>query len=138
MANKKEKKMNKKLIIILVFILFVLFIFYDNLKLIKQYEIPIVIKVTKNIGIIVDTDKLYYTTNPGGYATRSILLQNNYPKNIIIELKTKQLSNWITIQNQKFMLKYNETRSIDIVINPPSKTKIGDYNSTLIINIKST
>ncbi|MCX6711878.1 MAG: hypothetical protein NT139_02485 [Candidatus Woesearchaeota archaeon] len=130
--------MNKKLIIILVFILFISFIFYNNIKTIQQYEIPIVIKVTKNIGIIVDTDKLYYAANPGGYATRTILLQNQYPKSVIIELKPKELSNWIILQNEKFILRYNETRKVEITINPPSSTKVGEYNSTLIVNIKST
>jgi regulator of protease activity HflC (stomatin/prohibitin superfamily) len=129
--------MNKKLIIILVFILFISLIFYNNLKVIQQYEIPIIIKVTKNVGIIIDTDKLYYGVNPGGYATRSILLQNNYSKNVIIDVKTKKLSSWINIQNEKFILKSNQTKKIDIIINPPSSTRIGEYNSTLIVTIKA-
>jgi regulator of protease activity HflC (stomatin/prohibitin superfamily) len=130
--------MNKKLIIILIIILFIASIFYNNLKVIKQYEIPIVIKVTKNIGIIVDTDKLYYATNPGGFATRSIIINNNYSKSIIVDVKEKELSNWIIISNKKFILKSHENKKVDIIVNPPMSTKIGEYHSNLIVTIKST
>lgn len=119
-------------------ILFILLIFYDNIKIIQKNEIPIVVKVIKNVGIIIDTDKLYYAANPGGSATRTILLSNQYPKSVIVELKTKELSNWIMIQNEKFILRSNETRKVDITVSPPSSTKVGEYNSTLIITIKST
>lgn len=130
--------MNKRLIIILILFFFVSLIFYNNLKTIQQYEIPIVIKITKNIGIIIDTDKLYYAANPGGSTTRTILLYNQYTKSVFIDLKTKDLSDWIVIQNKRFILKSNETRKIDIIVNPPSSIKIGEYNSTLIITIKNT
>ncbi|MFH0936577.1 MAG: hypothetical protein V1815_02785 [Candidatus Woesearchaeota archaeon] len=130
--------MNKKLIMIFVLFFFISLIFYNNIKTIQQYEIPIVIKITKNIGIIIDTDKLYYAANPGGFTTRTILLYNQYTKSVIVNLKAKDLSDWIIIQNKRFILKSNETRKIDIIVNPPSSTKIGEYNSTLIIIIKST
>ncbi len=130
--------MNKKLILISIIILFFIIILFNNVKVTQKYEMPIIIKVTKSIGIIVDTDKLYYSVNPGGTSTRSIILQNNYHKNVIIELKTNELSNWIIISKEKFILKSNETKKLDIIINPPPSTKIGVYNSTLFVNIKGT
>jgi hypothetical protein len=127
-------------LIFLIFIVsltcvFITFLTFTNIMIIDQKNIEVEFSVDDFVGLNVAKDKLYLgTIPPKGSGNRNITIENNHNKKVLVKIKTtNEISDFITIEKNNFILMPNESIEIKIKAIIPYNTEKKDYKGNLII-----
>ncbi len=136
--------MKKKLLatiltfIIILLLLFNLYLYLDSKKVLEVYNIKADVNITYNKTAfkLTEDNILHFGSLPykGSFSsTRTLNFNNTYPYDIKIILKNNG-PEWVYFSNNNFIIKKNETKKVDVIINPKNvTTKLYSWNITVII-----
>ncbi len=124
--------------IIILLLLFNLYLYLDSKKVLEVYNINADVNITYNKTAfkLTKDNILHFGSLPytGKFSsTRTLTFNNTYPFDIKVFLKNNG-PEWVYFSNNNFILKPNENKSIDVIINPKNvTTKLYSWNITVII-----
>ena len=134
-------KKNKALLVLLIVLFVTISIisivhFYYTTLGVKDY--PIIVKVGQKIGIDVGTDMIRFGgIQPGGGSKRIFHIHNKNPIDVRIKLLAfGQLKKYISYSDNNFIMKPNETKTVDVSLGVPKDMPYGNYTGTLRVIIK--
>ncbi|MBU1202257.1 MAG: hypothetical protein KJ583_00990 [Nanoarchaeota archaeon] len=135
----KKKSLILLLVIILLFTIGITSFIYSSYKVfdVKTLMVDVTVREeNKTLGFNVDTDAIHFgelPRNTGG--GRTIHINNTYGKEAFIVIKMRgEMSEWITITPNNFVLEPDERRDITFKIEIPKNASIG--NHTGFVNIQ--
>lgn len=132
--------MEKKELIILIslvgliFILVAIFLYNSYLILgVENVEFSVI--VGDNVGLNVDTDRMYFGTVPlGGIAERGLSIRNdNYPKAKARIHINSEISDWVSASNNNLFLKKGEEANVNFMVEIPSNVEKKEYNGSILV-----
>lgn len=131
----KRKNLIFLLVLVVIATAAAVAIFYSFFVIKEIKTIEMHVKVDDYVGFNLDTDKLYFgTVMPGGSAKRSIKISNHYGYEIKVKIYTGGIiSNWVYLNNTKFILQPNETIDVPFTVNVPKDTPYGNYTGKIKI-----
>ncbi|MGV8151340.1 MAG: hypothetical protein ACP5NV_06455 [Candidatus Woesearchaeota archaeon] len=139
--NGKFKKINSKYVFLFLLLLFVFLLgifltilFFNNYKLLQYDEIDISVNVRNGSSSFnTSTDALNFARiYPGGSATKLIGIFAH--KDSIVRMKISgNISEFIMLSDNDFLIKKNETRQIQVMLDIPESTIEGPYSGKLKI-----
>ncbi len=96
---------------------------------VKDYDMHITLEGKSKVGIIVDTDKVWFgITNPGGAASRKLVVTNNFTFPVVVKIFLYgKLGDYVSLSESNIMLEPNTFREIDITANMPHDAALGEY-----------
>lgn len=125
----------KKYILILLLVVILSVPFLTLLMIVEVTEIPTTVTVGSELGFNVDTDKLYFgTLVRGGSAERSLDIANfDCKKCFVVVSKEGEIAKWITLSDNKFIMRNGEGKSIIVDLNVPNNADEGVYTGNIKI-----
>ncbi len=113
---------------------FLFTIFYSSFLVLGGKDIEFSIKVGDNVGLNVDTDKLYFGTVPkgGGVATRDILVKNEKYERAKVNIKAySDIKKWVYVSENDFFLERGEEKNLNFNVVVPKDADYGEYGGTI-------
>ena len=129
-------KKNKMLTIVLITTLLVMITILSlYIGLSRDYqELNFDFKIGNNLGFNLDSDAIHFGTMfQGDEAKRNIVIKNDNCVKCLVNLKIKGNSEWISVSDNNFVLKKDETKEIEVKLNPPNDAELKEYFGTLKI-----
>ncbi len=103
-------------------------------------EIPVIFEVTdkKIIGINVDVDALKLgTVMKGNFVERKVTIVNPFSFNINVLISfSEDVNDFVNISSSDFVLGFNESRTLVVVLEPVDDTPNGNYSGTMKVVMK--
>jgi len=141
------KPMDKKILIIaiLIIIIFILSIYLysnliDYLSIIEKKQIYTKVIIGENYGFDINGSALTFgmITPEGDTASREIILENIYGKNVRIEFYVEgSIKKFMIISDNELILRRDEKRKISFIVSAPENTPYGTYDGNVKILIKN-
>jgi len=131
-----EKKKVILAVVLLLIVIIALTLAYSKLFILGVKEIEFSIKVGENIGLNVDTDKLYFGTIPmgGGESNRNIFIQNEKHSLARVNINSYgDKAGWLYVSKNNFFLKKGEGQNIELKIKVPNGAELGSYEGKILI-----
>lgn len=114
-------------------------LYYNFNVLVEVKKLPLSVEVVDKaiVGINLNTDGLYFDKiSSGNVGKRAITLQNNYNKDVYVSIKVDgNISPMITVSDNDFILKSNETKSVIFYCNVGNYS-LGKYNGITTVVFK--
>jgi hypothetical protein len=122
-------------ILIMIIVPIFFYIFFIKMTIIDIKIIDTDVNIDYSVGFNLDTDALHFgIVPPAGTGTRNITITNEYNRDCKVNINIDgKMKDWFEISNNNFEFKENQSENIMFKINPPIDTKIGDYNSKIIL-----
>lgn len=141
--KKRNKVKNYKFLLALIFLLLII-VAYSSIILyyllfgpIETRVLEVKFIVGENVGMDLNNTALTFgRIVPGGFSERKIFIENT--KEFSIEAKifaTKDILDYLEIENNTFVIKPLQTLPINIKVNIPIDAKLGEYNGKILIKI---
>ena len=141
------KPMDKKILIIaiLIIIIFALSIYLysnliDYLSIIEKKQIYAKVIIGENYGFDINGSALTFgmITPEGDTASREIILENIYGRNVRIEFYVEgNIKKFMSISENELILRKDEKRKISFIVSAPENTPYGTYDGNVKILIKN-
>lgn len=138
--GKLKERKNKIIAIILsIIILFLVINLISSLSILEKRQIYASIIVSDHYGFDLNGTALTFgMTMPGGSSHRDLIIKNEYNKDVYVESYVKgEIRDFISISDNNFVLKPNETKELSFVVLIPKGTEYGNYTGFVIINFKN-
>ncbi len=102
------------------------------------YHLPMDVEISGKLGINGDSDALHFgSVQPGGWAKKSIILSNNNTYILRVALSgTGNITPYLVFPENNFMLKSNETKTLDLWVQTPDTIGYGRYVGDLRVIMK--
>jgi hypothetical protein len=133
------------MIVVSVVLLIVSFnLFIQNIgnsrKIIDEKKYPYYIIVSNHFGIDVNSSSFRFgMISPGSSSNRYFKVQNNYGKSVFVEIYSDgDLSRFLKISNNNFLLEKNKSELISITVSIPAEFSYGNYSGNIIMLFKET
>lgn len=133
------KKIYLFIFVLIVVIVTVLlgFVIFKEFLLYSYNKIDLDFVVGDHLGFDPDPDALHFGTIPKGfYGFRDIQIQNLGCEKCIVYLRSN--IKWLKIDNNNFILKEGETKSVRIFLNVPNDAELGKYYGYVYLYIWKT
>jgi len=141
------KPMDKKILIIaiLIIIIFALSIYLysnliDYLSIIEKKQIYAKVIIGENYGFDINGSALTFgmITPEGDTASREIILENIYGRNVRIEFYVEgNIKKFMSISENELILRKDEKRKISFIVSAPENTPYGTYDGNVKILIRN-
>ena len=129
------QKRDISLILVIVLSVILLFSYYSSIKEVKELNIDVRISTNpKELGFNVEGDALHFGTIPRGQTgVRHIKLfqDYSYPIKVVMILSKDEVSKWVTVSDNEFILEPNTTKDIKVTLFVPNDAKAGNYTGKL-------
>lgn len=136
MKRKKEKTIATLVTIFFVMSIILFTVSMTFILLVQDFKtLDIRLTVANHLGFNADTDKLYLGTVPrGNIASRRVIIENKEYEKSVIRLKVLgELKDWITVSENNFVLKKDESKQVEIEATVPENAEPRNYDSRLVI-----
>lgn len=141
--NPKSRKLF--VIAILIILIFLLGIFLystliDFLSIMDEQDIYAKIIVGNRTGFDVNgTALIFGMVVPGSSSNKDIFIKNNYDREVNIEVYVDgEISDFLKISENDFILSKNEEKVVGFLANVPSDAKYGTYEGVVKILIRNS
>jgi hypothetical protein len=132
MSCSRKKAFYIFLIIITIPILFS--ILFSNFLLHSYKEIDLELNIRNYTSFNLGGSTINFgTLEPGSIAKRNITVTNDDCKKCKVNIKIKDLTNWIEISENDFILLRGEYKNIELKANPKPPANFGNYTGKLKI-----
>ncbi len=113
-------------------------IWYNISVIIEIKDIEMDLKVGNRIGFNADADKLWFgMTNPGGTATREILLSNSNSFPLIVEFfPLGEMKDIVRVSEKDVLLETGSEKTISITASVPLDMPYGNYTGVMRVVFK--
>ncbi len=130
---KKQKNLKNLLILLVIAILLVFFLIY--IYRIPSESLDAYLTVGDHLGFNINASALYFgTIPPQGIGGKTIFIENNKCNVCVVKIKAEgDFKDWIEVSENKFLLRKDETKEVNVSVIVPKNAKFGSYNSTLTI-----
>lgn len=129
LTNRKILFLISVIILSIVCTNLILHHFFAPHKIIK-YEMSLI--VGDHVGFDLSKEAITFgMITPSGTGTRHINLNNGKEASQIHIIASGQLTSWVSVSDNNFILKPYENKTLDIIVKVPSNAKFGEYNGNL-------
>ena len=132
--KKREKGINNAFLIIMIILILamIIYLFYI-FSILGKEELYSSFIVSDHIGFDLNKTALTFgLIQPGESATREINLANNFNKRVKIIFKSKgNISDFIIVSQNDFIMNPNETKTIIFSVFPPKNISLGKYEGKI-------
>jgi len=131
----------KKTYTLIILILFLIIttslatvIIYNKYKVLDITTLDIDFEVKNTIGFNTDTDNLHFgIIPPGSQVIREFNINNDFQNPIKIYMKITPTQEWFKLSDNNFLLPPNQSKTIQLSIQPPINTPHKNYTAKLNI-----
>ena len=134
--NRRKLKLGKFLLLLVSVIaissgLAALFYFSYSIYEIKEFDMYLI--VSDRIGFDVSQEYIHFgKVMPGGSSSKTITLIHNYKKSVRVQIKPLgEFSEWVGAEENNFILKSGENKSLSIIASVPVNATYGNYTGKL-------
>jgi len=131
----------KKTYTLIILILFLIIttslatvIIYNKYKVLDITTLDIDFEVKNTIGFNTDTDNLHFgIIPPGSQVIREFHINNDFQNPIKIYMRITPSQEWFKLSDNNFPLQPNQSKTIQLSIQPPTNTPHKNYTAKLNI-----
>ena len=134
---KKIKNKEVKIILLAVISLVIIYLLYSFL-IFEIVSLNMHLNIENKVGFNISKDYqegIYFGTVPlGGSSSKEIFIQNkDYKRTRVVIKSYGNLKNWVSVSDNNFFLKQNESKKIKVQVNVPANVKEEKYRGNLKI-----
>ncbi|MBU2638111.1 MAG: hypothetical protein KJ955_04005 [Nanoarchaeota archaeon] len=134
-------KRNNAILIILILVfgtIGITLLLYNLVTTVEIRDLEMDLKVGNRIGFNVASDKLWFgMTNPGGTATREIVISNSNTFPIIVKFfPLGEMKNIVSVSENNVVLETSAEKTVSITASVPSDMPYGNYTGVMRVVFK--
>ena len=143
-AHKTNCRKNRNIILLFLVVIIIIlgiYIFYrvfDFFSVIEKKEYYANFGVSNYVGININNTALIFgTVLPGSSSFKKVILRNDYLEDVKVQIYSiGDIKPFITASENNFILKKNESKTIEFKVYTSKNTILGNYSGKAVIIIK--